>query len=42
MFGKKDSLVVDFERHDSAAEAARRGVRAPFYTVEYDFVLQPA
>ncbi len=42
VFGKKDSLVVDFERHDSPEEAARRGVRAPFYTVEYDFVLLAA
>ncbi|HLZ72143.1 MAG TPA: intradiol ring-cleavage dioxygenase [Dehalococcoidia bacterium] len=42
VFGKKDSLVVDFARHDSAEEAARRGVQAPFYTVEYDFVLLPA
>jgi len=42
VFGKKDSLVVDFERHDSADEAAQRGVRAPFYTVDYDFVLLPA
>lgn len=42
VFGKKDSLVVDFARHDSAAEAAQRGVQAPFYTVDYDFVLLPA
>ena len=42
VFGKKDSLVVDFERHDSTDEAAQRGVRAPFYTVDYDFVLLPA
>ncbi|HEY7296221.1 MAG TPA: intradiol ring-cleavage dioxygenase [Dehalococcoidia bacterium] len=42
VFGKKDSLVVDFVRHDSPEEAATRGVRAPFYTVEYDFVLLPA
>jgi catechol 1,2-dioxygenase len=41
VFGTKDSLVVDFVRHDSPEEAARHGVRAPFYTVEYDFVLKP-
>ncbi len=41
VFGTKDSLVVDFIRHDSAAEAARYHVTAPFYTVEYDFVLKP-
>jgi hydroxyquinol 1,2-dioxygenase len=42
VFGKKDSLIVDFARHDSAEEAATHGVQAPFYTVEYDFVLKPA
>ncbi len=42
VFGKKDALVVDFARHDSGDEARRRGVQAPFYTVEYDFVLLPA
>jgi hydroxyquinol 1,2-dioxygenase len=41
VFGTKDSLVVEFVRHDSAEEAARYGVTAPFYTVEYDFVLKP-
>ncbi len=42
VFGTKDSLVVDFVRHDSAEEAARYKVTAPFYTVDYDFFLQPA
>lgn len=41
VFGVKESLIVDFVRHDSADEAAQHGVRAPFYTVEYDFVLKP-
>lgn len=41
VFGTKDALVVDFVPHDSAQEAAAHGVRAPFYTVTYDFVLQP-
>ncbi|HEY7349116.1 MAG TPA: intradiol ring-cleavage dioxygenase [Ktedonobacterales bacterium] len=41
VFGTKDSLVVDFIRHDSAEEAARYHVKAPFYTVEYDFALRP-
>ena len=41
VFGTKDSLVVDFLRDDSEAAAARYGVSTPFYTVEYDFVLQP-
>lgn len=42
VFGTKDSLVVDFIRNDSATEAKRYGVSAPFYTVEYDFVLEPS
>lgn len=42
VFGTKDSLVVEFVRHDDAGEAASHHVSAPFYTVEYDFVLQPA
>ena len=41
VFGTKDSLIVDFIRHDSAEEAARYHVTAPFYTVAYDFVLKP-
>jgi protocatechuate 3,4-dioxygenase beta subunit len=41
VFGTKDSLVVDFVHHDSAEEAARYHVTAPFYTVEYDFALRP-
>ena len=40
VFGTKDSLVVDFMRHDSAEEAARFNVTAPFYMVNYDFVLK--
>jgi len=41
VFGTKDSLIVDFIRHDSEEEAARYHVAAPFYHVEYDFVLKP-
>ncbi|HLJ34151.1 MAG TPA: intradiol ring-cleavage dioxygenase [Ktedonobacteraceae bacterium] len=41
VFGTKDSLIVDFVRHDSAEEAARYNVTAPFYKVAYDFVLKP-
>lgn len=40
VFGTKDSLVVEFVRHDSSEEAERSGVTAPFYTVEYDFMLK--
>lgn len=42
VFGVRNSLVVDFVRSESAEEAARYGVTAPFYTVEYNFILQPA
>jgi len=41
VFGTKDSLVVDFVRHESQAEAERYHVTAPFYIVNYDFVLKP-
>jgi hydroxyquinol 1,2-dioxygenase len=41
VFGTKDSLIVDFARNDSEEEAARYGISTPFYTVTYDFVLQP-
>jgi hydroxyquinol 1,2-dioxygenase len=42
VFGVRESLVVPFVRHDSTGEAAALNVRAPFYTVDYDFVLKPA
>jgi hypothetical protein len=42
VFGKKDSLIVDFVEHNSPDEAARHGVKGPFYTTEYDFVLRKA
>ena len=42
VFGVKDSLIVDFKRSDSAAEAKKVGLKAPFYTASYDFVLRPA
>ncbi len=40
VFGVRSSLVADFVKHDSAEEAKRLGVTAPFYTVHYDFVLE--
>ena len=42
VFGVRDSLVAPFVRHESADEAVRLNVPAPFYTVDYDFVLEPA
>ena len=41
VFGTKDSLVVEFVPNTSEQEAARYSVTAPFYTVEYTFVLKP-
>ena len=41
VFGVKDSLVVSFDRHDSADEAVARNATAPFFTVQHDFALQP-
>jgi hydroxyquinol 1,2-dioxygenase len=41
VFGVHSALIVAFERHESADEAARYQVSAPFYTVHYDFVLEP-
>ncbi len=42
VFGVKDSLIVDFVRHEDPAEIAQRESSGPFYTAEYDFVLEPA
>lgn len=42
VFAVKTSLVADFVRHDSPAEATARQVPAPFYTMEYDFRLKAA
>jgi protocatechuate 3,4-dioxygenase beta subunit len=39
VFGVKDSLIRPFVRHDDAAEAARLGATAPYFTVDHDFVL---
>ena len=43
VFGVKDSLICDFKRHDTADEKAKGlGVAAPFYTADFDFVLNTA
>ncbi len=42
VFGVKDSLIVDFRRNESQAEAQQFGLKAPFYCASYDFVLRPA
>ena len=42
VFAVKNSLVIDFERSESEAEARKVGLAAPFYTATYEFVLKPA
>ena len=42
VFGVKTSLVEPFIRNDSAADAARRGVTAPFWDVSHEFRLARA
>lgn len=42
VFGVRSSLAVNFEKHESADEAAKHNVTAPFYTLHYDFVMEPA
>lgn len=43
VFAVKDSLICDFVRHEGPeAQADKLGIAPPFYTVEFDFHLQPA
>jgi len=42
VFGMKESLVVQFERHPAGAGPDGERVDTPFYTVSYDFRLRPA
>lgn len=42
VFGVRNSLAVGFKRNDSADEAAKYNLQAPFWVVEYDFRLRPA
>ena len=42
VFGVKNSLVIDFKRNDSEADARKVGLKAPFLEARYDFVLKPA
>jgi protocatechuate 3,4-dioxygenase beta subunit len=42
VFGVKPSLIADFKRNASAAQARRLRVKAPFFTLDYDFRLKPA
>ena len=42
VFGVKESLIVDFVRHDNPEEIRSKGLTEPFYTASYDFVLEPS
>lgn len=42
VFAVKDSLIVDFERHEPGAAPTGEVMDVPFYTAEYDFRLAPA
>jgi hydroxyquinol 1,2-dioxygenase len=42
VFAVKDSLIVDFERHEPGAAPTGEMMDVPFYTAEYDFRLAPA
>jgi protocatechuate 3,4-dioxygenase beta subunit len=41
VFGVRESLIVPFIRNDSKETAQQLNVSIPFYTVDYDFVLEP-
>ena len=40
VFGVKESLIVDFKRNQSESEARKLGLKAPFHSASYDFVLR--
>ena len=42
VFGVKESLIGRFVRHDDASRSATLGLGNPFYSVDWDFRLQPA
>lgn len=42
VFAVKDSLVCNFARHDQPVSGSDFDVAPPFYTLERDFVMQPA
>jgi hydroxyquinol 1,2-dioxygenase len=43
VFAVKDSLICDFERHETPTpQAAKLGIAGPVLTAQFDFVLKPA
>ena len=41
MFGVKETLIADFRQVNDAAEAEKLGFKAPFWSVDWDFVMAP-
>jgi hydroxyquinol 1,2-dioxygenase len=42
VFGKRDSLVVDFEKHPPGKAVDGREMKVPYWSASYDFRLAPA
>jgi hydroxyquinol 1,2-dioxygenase len=42
VFGKRDSLVVDFEKHAPGKAVDGREMREPYYSASFDIRLAPA
>jgi hydroxyquinol 1,2-dioxygenase len=42
VFGKRDSLVVDFARHPPGKAPDGREMKVPYHSASYDFRLAPA
>ena len=42
VFGKRDSLVVDFEKHPPGKAVDGREMKVPYHSASYDFRLAPA
>jgi hypothetical protein len=38
----KTALIVDPVRHDDQTDLKRKNLAEPYYTLSYDFVLEPA
>ena len=41
MFGKRDSLVVDFDKHPPGKAPDGREMKVPYHSASYDFRLAP-
>ena len=41
VFGVKESLIIDFQRHEPGIAPTGEAIAVPFHTVEHDFVLCP-